>query len=115
MAKGRVANIMCEACRSDNSTKVRRVYLGCQPMAIHNGPPHHQPQRTPDARGFQTVRQTRPDIITLRQRKHLRLVLHATERRCKHNPVVILLEAAPVLRVPNLGIAVLSTQAIRRQ
>ena len=107
VTKRRITNIVRQTGSGHHRTKIGRMHLWRQTMTIHNRAADHRTQRAPHTGGLQTMRQTRTNIIALRQRKHLRLILEPTERRGKDNAVVILLKAASVLGVSNQRIGFL--------
>ena len=55
-------------------------------------------QRLGEGRHLQRMGKPRPDKITLIQRKYLRLILQAAERRTADNTVIVSLEFAPQIR-----------------
>ena len=65
MAEGRIPNIVGQTSRGDDGAEITGFNM-LQTVPGNNFAPDHGAQRTPDATGFEAVRQTRPYVVTLR-------------------------------------------------
>lgn len=101
MAERRIAEIVRERGRRDDRPEIGRHDLR-QPVARDHDLADPVAERARDAGHLQRMRQARAHVIVRRQRKDLRLVLHAPERRGKHDAVEVALEVG-ALRVLGRG------------
>ena len=92
VSEWRIAQIVRESGGRDDLPELRAVLRESVPSGDQCA--HPPAQRAPHARDLQRVREPRPHVVVVGQRKDLRLVLEPTERRGKSQPVRV----APKLR-----------------
>ena len=94
VSEGRIANIMRQACSGDDCSKIgscdSRV---CQfSVPINDFITNHHAQRAAHGRNFQTVCQSRSDVVVFGKGKYLRFILKTSKSRRKQDTVEISLE-----------------------
>ena len=110
MTERRIADIVRQAGSGNDCPEIARLDVA-QTMAGDDLAADDGAQRAADATGLETVRQAGADIVAFRQRKDLRLVLHAPEGGGEDDAVVILLERRALRRARRLA----GAQALGRQ